>query len=62
MKLRQWHNIFHVIVNANSIKKQVIQIKNGILKLFNVNLKILISIKKIIVGIPAQVFVRIVSI
>ena len=62
MKLRQWHNIFHVIVNANSIKKQVIQIKNGILKLFNVNLKILISTKKVIVGIPAQVFVRKVSI
>ena len=51
-----------MIVNANSIKKQVIQIKNGILKLFNVNLKILISIKKVIVGIPAQVFVRTVSI
>ena len=62
MKLQQWQNIFHVIVNANSIKKQVIQIKNVILKLFNVNLKILISTKKVIVGIPAQVFVRKVSI
>ena len=27
-KLKQWQNIFHVIVNANSIVKHVIQIKN----------------------------------
>ena len=51
-----------MIVNANSVKKQVIQIKNGIIKLFNVNLKIIISTKKVIVGILAQVFVRTVSI
>ena len=62
MKLQQWQNIFHVIVNANSVKKQVIQIKNGIIRLFNVNLKIIISTKKVIVGILAQVFVRTVSI
>ena len=62
MKLQQWQNIFHVIVNANSVKKQVIQIKNGIIKLFNVNLKIIISTKKVIVGILARVFVRTVSI
>ena len=62
MKLQQCQNIFHVIVNANSVKKQVIQIKNGIIKLFNVNLKIIISTKKVIVGILAQVFVRTVSI
>ena len=27
MKLKQWQNIFHVIRNANSVVKHVIQIK-----------------------------------
>ena len=45
MKLKQWQNIFHVIVNANSIVKHVIQIKNGIIKHVNVNLKISIIAK-----------------
>ena len=62
MKLKQWQNIFHVIVNANSIVQYVIQIKNGIIKHVNVNVNIIVCTKKIIVGIPAHVFVRIVSI
>ena len=37
--LKQWQNIFHVIVNANSIAKHVIQIKNGIMKHVNMNVK-----------------------
>ena len=43
--------MFHVIVNANSIVQHVIQIKKGIIKQANVNVKIIISVKKIIVGI-----------
>ena len=58
----QLQNIFHVIVNANSIVQHVIQIKNGIIRHVNVNVKIIISVKKIIAGILAYVFVRIVSI
>ena len=40
-KLKQWQNIVHVIINANSILKYAIQIKNGITKHVNVNIKIL---------------------
>ena len=32
MKLKQWENVFHVIVYANSIVQNVIQNKNGIIK------------------------------
>ena len=62
MKLNQWQNIFFVIINANSIVSHVIQIKNGIIKHVNVNVKIIISAKKIIAGILTHVFARIVSI
>ena len=62
MKLKQWQNIFHVILNATSIVQHVIQIKNGIMKHNNVNVKFIISAKKIVVGILAHVFVRIVNI
>ena len=51
MKPKQWQNIFHVIVNANSVVQHVIQIKNGIIDYVNVNVKIVVSIKKNIVGI-----------
>ena len=51
-----------MIVNANSIVQYVIQIKNGIIKHVNVNIKIIISAKKIIAGILAHVFVRIANI
>ena len=53
-------NKFHVIVHANSIIQHVIQNKTGRIKYLNV--KIIISMKKVIVGILAHVFVRIVSI
>ena len=49
MKLKQWQNKFHVIVNADSIVQYVIQIENGIIKHVNVNVKIIICVKKIIV-------------
>ena len=32
MKLKQWQNIFNVIVNESSIVLHVIQTKNGIIK------------------------------
>ena len=38
------------------------QIKNGIIKHVNVNVKIIVSAEKIIVGILAHLFVRIASI
>ena len=41
MKLSQWQNILHVILNANSRVQYVIQIKNGITKHVNVNVKII---------------------
>ena len=48
--------------NANSKVQLAIQIKTGITKLVNVNVKIIISAKKITVGILTDVFVRIASI
>ena len=51
-----------MVVNANSIVHHVIQIKNGIIKHVNVNIKIIASAKKIIVGILAHVLVTTVSI
>ena len=62
MKLEQHKNIFHVVVNANSVVQHVIQIKNGIIKQVNVNVKIIVSAENIIVEILAYVFVRMVSI
>ena len=62
MKLKQWQIMFYEILNANSIVQLVIQIKNGIMNHVNVNVKIIISTKTIIVGILAHVSVRIVSI
>ena len=62
MKLKHWQNIFHVIANTNLIVQHVIKIKNGRIKHVNINEKIIIITKKIIVGILAHVFVRIVSI
>ena len=61
MKLKQRLNKFPVIINANSIVQHVIKVKNGITKLVNVNLKINVTAKKIMVGILVHVFVRIVS-
>ena len=50
-----------MIINANTIVQHVIQVKNGITKHVNVNLKINVTAKKIMVGILAHLFVRIVS-
>ena len=44
------------------IVKHVIQIKNGIIKHVNVNLKLIISVKKVLIAIIARAFVRILSI
>ena len=60
--LKQRQNIFNAIVNANSIVQQVIQKKNGVIKHVSVNVKIIVSAKKILVGILVHVFQRIVSI
>ena len=62
MKLKLWKNIFNVIVNASSIIQHVIQTKNGIRKHINVNAKIIVTAKKIIIGILAHIFMRIASI
>ena len=62
MKVKQSRNIFHVIVNVNSIVQYGIQIKNGITKHVNVSVKIIVNAKEIIVGMIAHVFVRIASI
>ena len=52
--------MFHATVNAISMIQHIIQNKNEIIKLVNVNVKIIISAKKIKVGILAHVFVKIV--
>ena len=49
-------------LNTNSIIQHVIRIKSGITIHINVNVKIVAHAKKIIVGILANVFVRIASI
>ena len=49
-------------VNARSIVQHVIAIKNGIINHVNVNVKITVSPKRIIVGTLAHVFARIVNI
>ena len=62
MKLKQWQNIFHVIVNVNSKVKHVIQIKNRIMKYVDVSVKFTVHAKKAIAGILAHVFGRMKSI
>ena len=47
---------------SNSVVQHVFQIKNEIIKHVNVNVKIIVHAKKIIAGILAHVFVRMVSI
>ena len=53
MKLKQWQNIFSVIVNANWSIQNVIQNKNGMIKHVNVNVKMIVNAKTIIAGILA---------
>ena len=63
MKLKSRQNIFHLIANAHSIVQHVTRIKDGIIKHVNVNVKITVNEKKkIIVGILAHAFLRIVNI
>ena len=62
MKLKQWQNIFPVIVSANWSIQNVIQNKSGMIKHVNVNVKIIVSAKAIIAGILAYVFVRMITI
>ena len=47
-----------MLVNVNSIAEYVIQIKNGVIKEVNVDVKVIVSAEKVIVGILAHVFVR----
>ena len=49
-----------MVVYASSILQHVIKNKDGIMKYANLNVKIIVSAKKIRVGILAHVFVRIV--
>ena len=57
MNLKQRQNIFHVTVNANAIVQLAFQAKNGITKLVNVNVKIIVHAKRIIVGILRYGFI-----
>ena len=50
-----------MILNANSIVQHVIQIKNGVTKHVNGNVKIIINGKKMVVEILVHAFVRIAS-
>ena len=51
-----------MVVNASSIVQPAIQIKNGILKHVNANVKIIVSAKRIIVGVLAHILAKMVSI
>ena len=62
MKLKQWKSTFHVIVNTNSIVPYIIQTKNEIIKHVNMNVNVIVTAKKVIVGILAHALVRIASI
>ena len=62
MRLKQRRNIFLLIANVNPMVQHVSQIKNGIRKHVNVNVKSIVSAKKIITGILPHEFERIASI
>ena len=51
-----------MIANANSIVQLAFQIKNGIMKHVHVSVKVIVHARKIIVGILAHVFLKMVSI
>ena len=51
-----------MVVNANAIVQQVVEIKNWIMKHVDVSVKIIVDTKKIIVGIVEHAILRIVSI
>ena len=50
--------MFQMLVNVNSIAEYVIQIKNGVIKQVNVEVKVIVSAEKVMVGILAHVFER----
>ena len=62
MNLKQCQNIFHVTANINSIVQHAIQIKGGITKHLNVNVKIIIHVKETVAGAIVYAFVRVISI
>ena len=62
MKLKHWYNILYVIVNANLIVQLVTQIKSGIKKHANDNVKIIESAKKIISTILTHGFVKVLKV
>ena len=51
-----------MVIHVNSIVQCLIQIKNGIMKHVNVSVKVIVSAKRIIVGILAHVLPKIGSI
>ena len=61
-KKKKWQKIFHFIANVNLIVQHITQIRNGIIKHVNMNVKIIVDAKTIIVGILANVFGRITNI
>ena len=50
-----------MVVNLNLIVQHIIQIKIGIMKHVNVSVKTIVRANKIIVGIQANVFVKMVK-
>ena len=54
--------MFYVFVNKNSKAQHVIQIKNGTMINVNAPVKSIVRVKKIIVGILAHAFEKILSI
>ena len=54
--------MFYVTLNVNSVLQHVIQIKIAIMKHVNASVKIIVRVKRIIFGILAHVFVKMVSI
>ena len=61
-KQKKRQKIFHYIANVNLIVQHITQIRNVIIKHVNMNVKIIVDAKTIIVGILANVFVRITNI
>ena len=61
-KKKKRQKMFHYIANVNLIVQHITQIRNVIIKHVNMNVKIIVDAKTIIVGILANVFVRITNI
>ena len=61
-KKKKRQKIFNYKDNVNLIVQHITQIRNVIIKHVNMNVKIIVDAKTIIVGILANVFVRITNI